>query len=801
MSSEFSLQPLEFDKIKEQLLRYILTDMASERIESLAPLHDFDTIEKNLNELVEMSDLLKYDDAFPIDQLRDVRDSFRKLGTLGIFLNPDQFNQVLFTLQTTRKIKSYIKNRGDKYPLLFKLTEPLQNYSDIEDAISSAIDEHGEVKNNASSRLKQIRRDLETKSSHIRKKLESLSRQFASEGYSQDALVTMRGGRMVIPVKEEYKNIVKGFIHDESSSGQTVFIEPAEVLELNNELRKLAMDETREIERILLQIADVIRPHLDTLKCAMEILGDIEFLYVRGRFANFLNGVKPHLNETGHLHIKQGLHPLLFLKELNKLPADRRGVVPLDLELGSPPNSGRTLIISGPNAGGKTVALKTIGLFALMNQSGLLIPCAIGTHLSVFDQVFADIGDDQSIENDLSTFSSHVQHLSEMVNKVTRKSLILIDEIGSGTDPKEGSSLAIAILDYFNRKQAVSIVTTHHGELKAFAHDTDGIENGSMEFDHETLQPTYVFRPKIPGSSYAFEISKRIGLQSDIIEKAKEISGTEILRLENLIQELQTRIKRYDTLFAELNRERSGLEGLTKLYDDRIKDLKTKERNLKQKSLEETQKALQEANKKIEAAIQEIRLSNADKETIRKSRNLIRDENAFVQTELNGIKEIDISPLEHPDELHKGDKVFIPSMGVEATVLESPDDSSHVLLGVGSISIKINTNLLSNTKTESEKKSETLPRQHINWNTEDIKNQIDLRGLTAEEAIYEVDAYLTDVLVLGFKEVTLVHGKGDGILRKKIGAFLKRDPRVRNYRLGQWGEGDTGVTVVEIKSE
>ena len=801
MFDNFSLHPLEFDKIKEHLTRYVLTDMAFERIESLVPVFEFDRIEKSLNELTEMSDLLKFDDAFPIDQIKDIRTSLRKLTTLGIFLIPEQLNHVLLTLQTLRKIKSYIKNRHQKYPLLSHVVNPVQNYPEIEKSITSAIDDNGEVKSHASPRLRQIRRDLETKSSHIRRKLESLSKQFASQGYAQDAIVTMRGGRMVIPVREEYKNIVKGFIHDESSSGQTVFIEPAEALELNNELRKLSLDETREIERILLEIADVIRMHLVTLMQDMEVLGDLEFIYVKARFAGFINAIKPHLNRDGYIHVKKGVHPLLLIKELNKLPSERRPVVPLDLELGNPPHTGRTLIISGPNAGGKTVALKTIGLFAVMVQSGLLIPCGNGTHFSVFEQVFADIGDDQSIENDLSTFSSHVRHLSEMVNRVNPNTLILIDEIGSGTDPKEGASLAIAILDYFNQKKAVSIVTTHHGELKAFAHDTVGVDNGSMEFDHETLQPTYVFRPQIPGSSYAFEISKRIGLNDAIIEKAKEISGKEILRLENLIQELQLQTKRYETLIAEANRGKAEADGLTKLYQERMQELKLKERNLRQKSLEETQKALQEADQKIDGIIQEIRLSQADKEVVKRTKNLMRSESNAIQSELNTIKEAESLPLERPKELRKGDKVYVSSMGLDGTVLEEPDASDHVLIGAGSITIRIHSGQLSKPKQTQEKTSGTVPKQHIDWNTDDIRNQLDLRGLKADEAIYRVDTYLTDVQILGFKEVTLIHGKGDGILRKKVGEFLKRDPRVKNYRLGQWGEGDTGVTVVEIKNE
>lgn len=801
MFDKFSLHPLEFDKIKEHLYRYVLTEMASEKIEVLSPIFEIGQIEKSLDELTEMSDLLKFDDVFPIEQIKDIRSFLRNLNTLGIFLNPEQLIHILLTLQTLRKVKSYLKSRHEKYPLLSLVISPVQNHPEIEKTITAAIDDNGEVKSHASTKLKQIRRDLETKSSQIRRKLESLSRQFVSQGYSQDAIVTMRGGRMVIPVKEEYKNIVKGFIHDESSSGQTVFIEPAEALELNNELRKLSLDEKREIDRILLEIADVIRVHLNTLMQDMEILGDIEFLYVKARFAGFINGVKPQINQNGHILVKKGLHPLLLIKELNKLPGERRQVVPLDLELGNPPQTGRTLIISGPNAGGKTVALKTIGLFALMIQCGLLVPCAGSTQFSIFDQIFADIGDDQSIENDLSTFSSHVRHLSEMVNRVNSNTLILIDEIGSGTDPKEGSSLAIAILDYFNQKKAVSIVTTHHGELKAFAHDTEGVDNGSMEFDHETLQPTYVFRPQIPGSSYAFEISKRIGLNDAIIEKAKEISGKEIIRLENLIQELQSQTKRYESLIADANRNKTEADGLAKLYQERIQELKIKERSLKQKSLEEMQKALQDANNKIDGIIQEIRSSQADKEVVKRTKNIMREESSAIHSELNMVREFESASLEHPDELRKGDRVYIASMGLDGTILEEPDGSDHVLIGTGSITIRIHSGQLSKPKQSLEKTNGTLPRQHIEWNTDDVKNQLDLRGLKTDEAIYEVDTYLTDVQILGFKEVTLIHGKGDGILRKKIGEFLKRDPRVKNYRLGQWGEGDTGVTVVEIKNE
>jgi DNA mismatch repair protein MutS2 len=793
MPQAFNVHPLEFDKIIENLARYALTDMALEKINALAPDDDLSRIENALSTLVEMADALRYDDTFPIDDLKDIRTPLRKLNSLGTFLNPDQLKLVRLTLETSRRIRSYIKSRMEKYPLLERMTQPLHVFSDIEKTIASAIDDHGEIKDNASPRLRQIRRDIVARSAHVRKRLEVLAKTYAHEGFASDAIVTVREGRMVIPIKEEYKNAVKGFIHDESASGQTVFIEPAEALELNNEVRKLLLDDTREVERILMEIADRIRIHLSDILADLEILGSVEYYYAKGRFANQVKGIKPNLNSEGYIKIRNGYHPLLWLKELNRLKAEQRTIVPLNLEIG---REFRTIIISGPNAGGKTVALKTIGLFVLMAQSGLLIPAESGTHLSVFRQVFADIGDDQSIENDLSTFSSHVQHLARMAEHVTSQTLILIDEIGSGTDPKEGASLAIALLDFFNSRRAVSLVTTHHGELKAFAHDTRGIENASMEFDQDTLTPTYVFRQGIPGSSYAFEISKRIGLPEQIIRRAKEISGTEAQRLENLIQNLQAQTKHYDELLAAVNRDKSGIDGMTKFYNDRIQELKMKEKAFRQKFLEEKQQALWDANKKIEALLHEIRESQAEKDVVKSSRNLMQDELKKVQTELAESKEMD-SESHEAVEIKEGQRVYIKNMDLEGTIVSGSGD--HVVVSVGAIRIKLSADQLVKATPRSEKK--VLPKQTVEWNTDDIKNELDLRGFTAEEALYEVDKYLTDAQILGFREVTIVHGKGDGILRKKIGEFLKRDQRITAFRLGQWGEGDTGVTVVALKTD
>ncbi|MBX7151014.1 endonuclease MutS2 [bacterium] len=795
MEKQFSITTLEFEKIKEHLSRFVLTAMSEEKVNSLFPNPKLDLIESLLDTLVEMHDILKYDDTFPIDELKDARPLLKKISVEGRFLNPAELLQLLLTITSSRRIKSYIKNRIEKYPLLFKITDVLHSYPAVEERIQRTIDEQGAIRDTASPKLRQIRRDLDQKTLQLRKKLESLARTYTKEGYAQDEIVTVRDGRMVIPVKDEYKNTVRGFIHDASASGQTVFIEPAEALELNNELRKLGLEETHEIERILTEITNEIRMSLSELQADSSVLAEIEFLYVKARFTNQINGVKPHLNVDGKIVFKNALHPLLLLKEQYKLPGERHPIIPLNLSIG---DDYRTLIISGPNAGGKTVALKTVGLLVLMVQAGLLIPVEPGTHVSVFDQVFADIGDEQSIENDLSTFSSHVRNLSNMVDRVNERTLILIDEMGSGTDPKEGASLAIAILGRFNSCKAISIITTHHGALKAFAHNTEGIHNGSMEFDQATLQPTYVFRAGIPGSSYAFEISTRMGLDSKVIEQAKVISGSESQRLENLIQDLQHQTRIYDQKLSDIEREKTRLEGLTKFYDQRAGELKKREKELKQKALLEKRELIDNLNKKIEAAIQSIKASQAGKEEIQTAKKLIGDENQKTSDELERLKDLP-DESEVPAEGKMNERVFLKSMGLDGTIIAEADESGHVLVAIGNLKIKATVNQLVKSKEQKQKKE--LLREHVRWDTEDIGNEIDLRGMTTEEAIYQADKYISDAHVMGFRQIALIHGKGGGVLRKKIAEYLKKNHRVRSYRLGQWGEGDTGVTIVELTED
>ncbi len=797
MDHSYAIQPLEFERLRLYLLEHALTDMGRERIQAVTPMTDPAAMAAGLAETVEMKELLTFDDALPLHGLKDIRPMLRKLHVAGMALGAHELRPVYLTLTTVRQVRAYFKSREEKIPLLSAVAAMLGSYTEAERRIAATVEENGDIKDAASPALRRIRRDIAARSSDVRRKIESLARTYTDMGYATEPIVTIRQGRMVIPIKDEFKYTVRGFIHDESSSGQTVFIEPAEALEINNEVRKLYLEESREIERILLEISDLLRRHIDPIMRDVDHLGHLEFVYAKARFAIRLGAVRPRLNHTGDITLRNAFHPLLLLKEMARLPAERRTVVPLNLDIG---RGHRIIIISGPNAGGKTVALKTVGLLVLMVQSGLLIPAGDESNVGTFDRVLADIGDDQSIENDLSTFSSHVRHLANMVRLADERSLILVDEIGSGTDPREGSSLAISIIEHFRARNAAAIVTTHHGELKAFAESVEGIENGSMEFDRHSLQPTYIYRHGIPGSSYALEISRRMGLDDHVLERAREISGREVQRTEELIQNLQAQVHAYEQRMSDLSREKARLDGLQKLYDERVQEATEKNRTLRRELIEAKKKILHEANSQIEQIIRELREKPHDRDVIHRARTAVRNDLAQSENELRAIdmESRTLLPVGH---VHAGDRVFIPEMNLDGVVLEGPDERNQVSVGVGSLTLRLDVTRLARTLSPENRVKKPLVESRVDWDTENIGHECDLRGLTAEEAVTEVDKYIGEARALGLARVTIIHGKGSGILRRKVGDFLKRDSRIQQFRLGQWGEGDTGVTVVELKNE
>jgi DNA mismatch repair protein MutS2 len=612
--------------------------------------------------------------------------------------------------------------------------------------------------------------------------------------YVQEEIITIRNGRMVIPVKDEHKNKVKGFIHDQSSSGFTVFIEPLETFEINNEIHSLRIEEQKEIEKILRELTDEVRKKVNEAESNFSALLEIDINHSKAKFSIKVNGAQPKISNGNYVKLINARHPLLILKE-------NKSVVPLNIEIGEEQSSGKdfyTLVITGPNAGGKTVALKTVGLLTLMTQSGMHIPAGEYSEVSIIKKIFVDIGDKQSIENDLSTFSSRIERLKEIVLNSDENSLVLLDELGTGTDPKEGSAIAMAVLENLTNKKALTIATTHHGELKAFAFESDGMENGSMEFDEKTLQPTYNFRVGIPGSSYAFEISQRLGIPESLIKRAREFVGTEKAKLENLINDLEAKIQQNYNLKNELEKEKTQYEGLIKLYNQRAWELKKREVEAKKRALEESKRIIDNANLLVDKIIKEIKESQTEKE-IRDKKKEIRDKEKEISEKIEEISDerLVIRDKRENIRIKVGDFVRLANSNSVGKVISDMDSHKNVLVEFGNIRMKVNISDIEKTEKPQNVKSSTVTINFVD--SSKVKNELDLRGLTAEEAFEVTDKYLDDAYLAGWESVTLIHGKGSGALRQKLNSFLEKHPRVKSKRLGYWNEGEAGVTVVELK--
>lgn len=781
----FSTESLEFDKLRANLAKFVLTGMGREAVESVRPHSDKILIKRDLAFASEMKELLMHDDSFPIDTLKDVRKPIKKVTTVGFFLQPPELLEISSTFMTARRVQRYFKKRREKYSYLHTLTENLSSYQNIENAIQSAIDEEGQIRDNASGELRRIRRELVSQQDILTNRLKKILKKLSADNMTQEDLITVREGRMVIPIKDEYKNRVKGFIHDESATGQTVFIEPASALPLNNSLKKLRIEELREIERILRELTGLIRDEFASIIETLAVLKQLDFIHAKGRLAVDLNAHCPVITDKPNLKIVSGFHPLLLIKAGRNQTLNT--IIPLDLEIGT---QFRTLVITGPNAGGKTVALKTVGLLTLMVQSGLLVPADPSSEFYIFDKIFADIGDDQSIENDLSTFSSHMAKLAAVVDTADAESLVLVDEIATGTDPDEGSLLAISILSHLTRNHVTTISTTHHGALKIFAAESPGIENGSMEFDTKSLIPTYRFQPGTPGSSYAFEISERLGLRKGVIEEARNLGGSEHQDIQKLLADLQKKNDEQRQLIATLELEKNRLQALEKLYSDRMDKIKQYEKEQKDRALKEAENILSQANKLIEFTVKTIKEEQASTKSITEAKAVLTREKDKIKSEISYKIPTSTEPVS------EGDLVRIESLGMEGLVVETPDDSGEVFVEAGNIRLKVDSSSIKKIEVRNTK-PETTSGMSYDW-TEDIKPEIDVRGSTAEEAVDLVDRYLGDAGAWGLSKITIIHGKGTGVLRKKVNQFLKKDKRVKTQRPGDYFEGDVGVTIVEL---
>lgn len=786
MKFDENSEQLELPALLRKLHELIRSPYGYASLDALTILHDKSLIENKLSEVNEMVGLLEGGYGAPISELPDIRPLLDRLKPEESFLEPPEINQIKSNLLLFEEINSFTKQHRELCPLLTTYFDQIHAHRSLVREIERAIDPQGEIREHASPELRRIRSEIRRLESEQKTVLLRVLKRYSE--FSQDDIVTMRDGRMVLGIQQQYLPRINGIVHGTSGTGATVFVEPMETLRISNQIQNLKIEERQEIIRILRFITGLIREVREDIFYSIENYGILDFIHAKAQLARLLNASSPHINSSYSMQLIEARHPLLILK------MGTGKVIPSTLTLGE---QFTTLIITGPNAGGKTVALKTIGLLCLMTQLGLHIPAHPDSMVPVFDRILVDIGDRQNLEQDLSTFSAHIIRLQEILQKATSRSLVLIDEIGTGTDPREGSSLAIAFLMELNRRKVLTVATTHHGELKAFAFNTPGVENASMEFDLSTLLPTYRLQLGIPGSSYAFEIARRYGLSESVLQEAINILGAEKSQLENLIINLTERLQQTEKERREVNIKLSESEGLKNLYQLELEKLRREKTELRRQAAEEARKIVEQANTAIERLIADIRRTQAQKEKIKEAHLKIAE---LRQVADNVLKETQMAEAPS-DEFHEGDVVWIESLKAEGELVSEPDKQQKVWVLVNDLRMNLplqgmkklakpraeSRRLLARTGSGSEKLEEgVIP-------------ELDLRGMDSYQAIEETNRYLDQACQQGWDEIRIIHGKGTGTLRKQVNAFLSKDPRVEQKRLGKWGEGDTGVTVVRLK--
>ncbi len=780
LMADFStaIRKLEFDKVLDRLQQLVASGPARELAAHLSPMTDHQLIELELRRVSEAKELLIVEGTVPLDGIKDILPALKRASIENHVLNNRELLEIASTLRASRTLASFINKRQKNYPHLATFLAQLYSDKVIEYNILECIDEDGHIRDSASKDLLRIRHEMISSAETLRKRLASILKRVSEKDLLQEEIVTTRDGRMVVPVKTEYKKQVPGFIHSSSASGATVFIEPAETLDLNNALTELHLSEQREIANILANLTTQVReiqPHLEPM---LVTLSTLDLLFAKAKHSIEILGNPPRISDKMVVHLFQARHPVLLQRHR------REEVVPLDVEMGE---SVRTLVISGPNAGGKSVAMKCVGLLSLCAQSGLHIPAAPESELGVFESIFVDIGDEQSIEDDLSSYSSHLLRMRDVLAGANPQSLVLLDEIGAGTDPAEGGALAASILSELTQRGAMTIATTHHGMLKAFAHETSFVSNASMEFDQETFKPTYRFRFGVPGSSYALELAKRLELPPTVIEHARELVGDEKIKLENLLAELERQTQEYRSQIKEVSAERDKLNSLVKAYELKTKNLKEESKVLRKQAVDEAKDIVQGAQALIERSVKEIRESSAEKKTVQTARQNIQEFHKKIEI-LTATEQS--TP---PEELEVGDLVRVKNSPQEGELVELKPPSGTVLFGNARLKVRLETLV----KVKGGKGS-TIDSAASPLYTPEGKTEIDLRGMLGDEAVPQVERFLDDALVSGLHRVDIIHGKGTGALRKRIGEFLKTYPHIKSYRLGEWNEGGAGVTVVEL---
>lgn len=775
------MERLEFDKIQDMLMRYTHFEGGRLKVAEIRPSSDCEQVNQWLDETAEAMEMLRFHEPSFLSGLKWVKDCLNRAGVKAL-LNSGELYEIYLLIRNSHLARKYLLN--ENYPRLKNLVSNIAEMKDLEEAIDKAIDEEGNIKDDASLKLKDIRQQINVNRLRIREYLQNFIRAEHNQKLLQDTLVTERDGRYVVPVKQEYRHEVKGIVHDESASGATVFIEPLAVVEQNNKIRILRLEEKREVERILRDLSDKVAVYAEELKLNLEILSRLDFIFARAYMAYNTDSYRPLINEEGIIEIEKGRHPLLG-----------KEAVPLNIRLG---RDFDILVITGPNTGGKTVTLKTVGLLCLMTMCGLFIPAREKSCISLFKSIYVDIGDEQSIEQSLSTFSSHMTNIISILERADENSLVLLDELGAGTDPTEGAALARVILEELLEKKAKVIVSTHQSELKNFAYQRERVENACVEFDPVTLRPTYELTIGMPGQSNAFEIAARLGLDAELVEKARGMVPENEAEISYVIKKLKDTRNYYQNMLKEMETEQR-----------KLKEEKENIAREKEKLMEEKAEILAKARKEAEDYVRQIR--REAEEAVQELKKLLKRKEEppkwhEIERSRHKLKEIDFDKLRVKEEIRfkpaegvkAGDYIYIKSLGQKGYVVEPPNKQGELIVQIGIMKLTVKDKDISLCESPEERESR-LKNNTFLKKAQHISAEIDVRGKVAEEAILEIEKYLEDANLIGLSPVRIIHGKGTGALRKAVREYLKNHRYVRSFRDGMLNEGGFGVTVVELK--
>ncbi len=785
------LKTLEFDKILKRLADFAVMETTKDEIMNIMPAKTKKAAQKMQSETKEAAAVLVKCGSLPILCVSDVTASLKR-ADMGGTLTPSELLNIAKVLETARRIKMHTKNA--ECTLLSEHIDALYEDRRLETDITGKIIDAETIADDASSTLLDIRRKIRSANNRVKDILQKIITSPSHQKHLQEQIITLRGDRYVIPLKAEYKGVIQGVVHDVSATGSTLFLEPMSVVETNNEIRRLSGEEKDEIEKILADLTNQVSLVSKLVKMSYDTVSYIDLIFAKGKYALETDAFAPEINDKGQINLKRARHPLI----------DAKKVVATDIYLGK---NFDTLVITGPNTGGKTVTLKTIGLLTVMALSGLHITAEEGSEISVFENVVADIGDEQSIEQSLSTFSAHMVNIVDILSKISDKSLCLFDELGAGTDPTEGAALAISILEYVKGSGAKCAATTHYSELKIYALSTNRVENASCEFDIETLAPTYRLLIGIPGKSNAFAISKRLGLSEFIIDNAKKHIDSESVKFEDVISELE---KNRILTEREKNKAQSyktEAENIKKEMAKRNKILDEKTEKIIEKARSEAKKIIEDAKRETEEALSQIKkaqkmrdLTEANRE-MERARQKLSSKNKENAQKLSQRKTEQEKNTKAPKSVKLGDSVEIVSIGQKGDVVTLPDRSGNLVVKVGIMKLKSNLSDLRLIKEEKPKNSQKKQGGAFGGNAKymNVSTELDLRGENIEDSIYILDKFLDDAVLSSLTQVRIIHGKGTGALRQGIHQYLKKQPRVESFALASYGEGDSGVTVVKLK--